>query len=57
MLSKTYNLSVSLNLNEMDLKKNYRKIIYTLKKKFQMEVAKGIMFDLHKYSIIKKGEL
>ena len=36
--------------------KSNRKILYLLKKKFPMEVAKGIRFDLNQYSIIPKGE-
>jgi len=39
-----------------EIEKNNRKILYLLKKKFPMEVAKGIRFDLSKYSIIPKGK-
>ena len=36
--------------------KTKKQIIYFLKKKFSMEVSKGVRFDLSKYSIIDKGE-
>ncbi|WCO03560.1 hypothetical protein [Psychroserpens ponticola] len=39
-----------------EIEKSNRKILYFLKKKFPMEVAKGIRFDLSKYSIIPKGK-
>ncbi|WP_452231343.1 hypothetical protein [Lacinutrix sp. MEBiC02595] len=39
-----------------EIEKSNRKILYLLKKKFPMEVAKGIRFDLSKYSIIPKGK-
>ncbi|WP_417857655.1 hypothetical protein [Xanthomarina gelatinilytica] len=39
-----------------EIEKSNRKILNSLKKKFPMEVASGIRFDLSKYSIIPKGK-
>lgn len=36
--------------------KRHKQILNFLKKEFQIEVAKGIRFDLSKYSIIEKGK-